>query len=199
MFSSHKTLKRRTPAKGIDRREYIGHLVDEYYTTTNVEAQEQVTANLANFAYDPINWPHLLETDALDVFLASLESQDQPLKLHGIAALCNICLVKFIREQLKPITDLFVRTDHPEIVFHSLALFYQLLESGDVDRDLLLSPSLLRTVQEWRIKAHDQRIVKLCQLLLQDFATRTEVVELQNAPPTLPAAEQPTTSAGSSG
>uniref|UniRef100_A0A6P4E639 Uncharacterized protein LOC108040437 isoform X2 n=1 Tax=Drosophila rhopaloa TaxID=1041015 RepID=A0A6P4E639_DRORH len=163
MFSSHKTLKRRTPAKGIDRREYIGHLVDEYYTTTNVEAQEQVTANLANFAYDPINWPHLLETDALDVFLASLESQDQPLKLHGIAALCNICLdktaVKFIREQLKPITDLFVRTDHPEIVFHSLALFYQLLESGDVDRDLLLSPSLLRTVQEWRIKAHDQRIL----------------------------------------
>jgi len=36
MFSSHRTLKRRTPAQGIDRREYIGHLVDEYYTTTNI-------------------------------------------------------------------------------------------------------------------------------------------------------------------
>ncbi|XP_017111284.1 uncharacterized protein LOC108135171 [Drosophila elegans] len=163
MFSSHRTLKRRTPAEGIDRREYIGHLVDEYYTTTNVEAQEQVTANLANFAYDPINWPHLLEADALDVFIASLESQNQRLKLHGIAALCNICLdrtaAKFIREQLQLITGLFVRTDHPEIVLHSLALFYQLLESGEVDRELLLGPSLLRTVQEWRVKAHDQRIL----------------------------------------
>ncbi|XP_070072802.1 uncharacterized protein [Drosophila takahashii] len=163
MFSSHRTLKRRTPAQGIDRREYIGHLVDEYYTTTNIEAQEQVTANLANFAYDPINWPHLLEADALDVFLASLESQDQALKPHGIAALCNICLDKtagkFIRQHLQLITGLFVRTDHPEIVLHSLALFYQLLESGEVDKDLLLRPALLRTVQEWRVKAHDQRIL----------------------------------------
>ncbi|XP_043651671.1 uncharacterized protein LOC122619049 [Drosophila teissieri] len=163
MFSSHRTLKRRTPAQGIDRREYIGHLVDEYYTTTNIEAQQQVTANLANFAYDPINWSHLLEADALDVFLASLETQDQLLKVHGIAALCNLCLDKtaaqLIREQLKLITGLFVRTDHPEIVLHSLALFYQLLELGEVDRDILLSPSVLRTVQEWRVKAHDERIL----------------------------------------
>jgi len=34
-----------------------------------------VTASLANFAYDPINWPHLLEAEALDVFLASLEGE----------------------------------------------------------------------------------------------------------------------------
>lgn len=39
MFSSHRHLKRRTPAGGIDRREYIGHLVDEYYTSTNVGKQ----------------------------------------------------------------------------------------------------------------------------------------------------------------
>ncbi|KAH8243765.1 hypothetical protein KR032_009950 [Drosophila birchii] len=163
MFSSHGHLKRRTPAQGIDRREYIGHLVEEYYTTTNVEAQEQVTANLANFAYDPINWPYLLEADALDVFVASLESQDQHLKLHGIAALCNICLDKsaanFIKEHLKLLISLFVRTDHSEIVLHSLALFYQLLEAGQVDRELLLTPSLLRAVQEWRLKAQDQRIL----------------------------------------
>ncbi|KAH8288728.1 hypothetical protein KR054_008688 [Drosophila jambulina] len=163
MFSSHRHLKRRTPAQGIDRREYIGHLVEEYYTTTNVEAQEQVTANLANFAYDPINWPHLLEADALDVFVASLESQNLHLKLHGIAALCNICLdksaAKHIREHLILLIGLFARTDHPEIVLHSLALFYQLLEAGQVDRELLLTPSLLRTVQEWRLKAQDQRIL----------------------------------------
>ncbi|XP_022213584.2 uncharacterized protein LOC111068425 [Drosophila obscura] len=163
MFSSHRHLKRRTPDQGIDRREYIGHLVDEYYTTTNVEALEQVTANLANFAYDPINWPHLHEAEAFEVFIASLKTQNQNLQLHGIAAICNICLDKtaaeFIREHLSIISGLFVSTDHPEIVLHSLALFWQLLNAGQVDKELLLTPSLLKGVQEWRQKSHDQRIV----------------------------------------
>ncbi|XP_017141220.1 uncharacterized protein LOC108155102 isoform X2 [Drosophila miranda] len=168
MFSSHRHLKRRTPDQGIDRREYIGHLVDEYYTTTNVEALEQVTANLANFAYDPINWPHLHEAEAFDVFIASLKVQNQNLQVHGIAAICNICLDKaaaaLIREHLSIISGLFVRTDHPEIVLHSLALFYQLLNAGQVDKELLLTPPLLKGVQEWRQKSHDQRIVKLSSL-----------------------------------
>ncbi|KAH8326285.1 hypothetical protein KR067_004651 [Drosophila pandora] len=185
MFSSHQSLRRRTPAQGIERPEYIAHLVDEYYTTTN--AQEQVTANLANFAYDPINWPYLLQAEALDVFTASLESANPHLKLHGIAALCNICLgknyqslveflfkkvvhfseksaVKFIKEHLKLITDLFARTDHPEIVLHSLTLFYQLLEAENLDRDLLLVPAVLKAVQEWRQKSDDLRIVQLSGL-----------------------------------
>ncbi|XP_043067909.1 armadillo repeat-containing protein 7 isoform X1 [Drosophila bipectinata] len=203
MFSSHRNLRKRTPAEGIERPEYIAHLVDEYYTTTNVEAQEQVTANLANFSYDPINWPYLLQAEALDVFAASLESANPHLKLHGVAALCNICLdksaAKFIREHLKLITDLFVRTDHPEIVLHSLTLFYQLLEAGEFDRELLLVPVVLRTVQEWRQKSDDLRIVQLCQLLLEDFATRSEIIELQNAATALPALEQPSTSRAAAG
>ncbi|BFF89972.1 uncharacterized protein DMAD_08593 [Drosophila madeirensis] len=168
MFSSHRHLKRKTPDQGIDRRQYIGHLVDEYYTTTNVEALEQVTANLTNFAYDPINWPHLHEAEAFDVFIASLKTQNQNLQLHGIAAICNICLDKtageLIREELGIISGLFVRTDHPEIVLHSLALFYQLLNASVVDKELLLTPSVLKGVQEWRQKCHDQRIVKLSNL-----------------------------------
>lgn len=117
MFSSHRHLKRKTPAGGIDRREYIGHLVDEYYTSTNVgkqlnsigrppvycdyfyllsEALEQVTANLANFAYDPINWPYLHEADALDVFVTSLDNTNPNIQLHAVAALCNFCLGKTV-------------------------------------------------------------------------------------------------------
>ncbi|XP_017141219.1 armadillo repeat-containing protein 7 isoform X1 [Drosophila miranda] len=181
MFSSHRHLKRRTPDQ---------------------EALEQVTANLANFAYDPINWPHLHEAEAFDVFIASLKVQNQNLQVHGIAAICNICLDKaaaaLIREHLSIISGLFVRTDHPEIVLHSLALFYQLLNAGQVDKELLLTPPLLKGVQEWRQKSHDQRIVKLCQLLLEDFARRTEIIELQNVPPILPAPGQPCTSSSQS-
>lgn len=58
------------------------------------EALEQVTANLANFAYDPINWPHLHEADALDVFIASIENPNPNIQLHAVAGLCNFCLGK---------------------------------------------------------------------------------------------------------
>lgn len=36
MFSTHERLQKRTPANGIDRREYIRLLVDEYYETTDI-------------------------------------------------------------------------------------------------------------------------------------------------------------------
>lgn len=36
MFSSYNNLKRKTPNQGIDRQEFIQHLVDEYYTSTDV-------------------------------------------------------------------------------------------------------------------------------------------------------------------
>lgn len=36
MFSSKKRLQEKTPPEGIDRKEFINLLVDEYYETTNV-------------------------------------------------------------------------------------------------------------------------------------------------------------------
>ena len=36
MFSSYEHLKRKTPEQGINRQEFIEHLAEEYYTTTNV-------------------------------------------------------------------------------------------------------------------------------------------------------------------
>lgn len=61
----------------------------------STEAQEQVSANLANFAYDPLNFDYLKESKAVELFLQLLHSPNPNLKLHGIAGLCNICLGKF--------------------------------------------------------------------------------------------------------
>lgn len=36
MFSTKERLEQRTPANGIDRKEFIKLLVDEYYETTDV-------------------------------------------------------------------------------------------------------------------------------------------------------------------
>lgn len=56
-----------------------------------LEAQEQVTANLANFAYDPLNWAYLKTADTLKLFIELLETPNENLNLHGTAGLCNIC------------------------------------------------------------------------------------------------------------
>lgn len=36
MFSNHARLKKHTPVNGIDRKEYIGLLVDEFYETNDI-------------------------------------------------------------------------------------------------------------------------------------------------------------------
>lgn len=44
MFSTKERLEQRTPANGINRREYIKLLVDEYYETTDVGKLQASTA-----------------------------------------------------------------------------------------------------------------------------------------------------------
>lgn len=94
MFSSTERLNKRTPNNGIDRESYIRLLAEEYYGTTNLEAQIQVTANLANFAYDPINYDHLRHSAVPLLFVELLRSLEPRLVLNGIAGLCNCCLGK---------------------------------------------------------------------------------------------------------
>lgn len=64
----------------------------KYSLIFDAEAKEQVTANLANFAYDPINFKFLKAAECIPLFLELLASPNSTLVLHGIAALCNICL-----------------------------------------------------------------------------------------------------------
>lgn len=63
---------------------------------TLLEAKEQVTANLANFAYDPINYEFLKKSSVLEIFLHLLVSGNEKLTLHGITGICNFCLGEFI-------------------------------------------------------------------------------------------------------
>lgn len=53
-----------------------------------------MTANLANFSYDPLNYPFLHEAKAIDLFLELLSSPNPKLLHHGTSGLCNLCLGK---------------------------------------------------------------------------------------------------------
>lgn len=59
-----------------------------------LEAKEQVTANLANFSYDPINYKFLRKNEIINLFLELLSSPNNVLALNGISGICNLCLGK---------------------------------------------------------------------------------------------------------
>lgn len=78
----------------------ISFLIHLICTPILAEAKEQVTANLANFAYDPLNYEYLTKHNAIIVFLDLLISCNEKLIEHGICGLCNYCHEPEIRLQL---------------------------------------------------------------------------------------------------
>lgn len=71
-----------------------------FFTVTFLDAKEQVTANLANFAYDPINYDFLRKSNVPDLFLYLIVSGNEKLTLHGIAGICNLCLGEFYFDKI---------------------------------------------------------------------------------------------------
>ena len=65
-----------------------------YFTFQFLAAKHQLSANLANFAYDPINFEYLKKAGVVDLFIELLESKDEILILHAISGISNICLGK---------------------------------------------------------------------------------------------------------
>ncbi|RUP42930.1 hypothetical protein BC936DRAFT_137878 [Jimgerdemannia flammicorona] len=114
MFSTPQQLARRTGIKGTDRFHYLQELVTEFQTTADQEAKRQVLANLANFAYDPINYDWLWQLNVIDLFLGgfpmfvhilanretpprrlqSISDADEKLNEFGMGGICNICLMR---------------------------------------------------------------------------------------------------------
>ncbi|XP_055547668.1 LOW QUALITY PROTEIN: uncharacterized protein LOC129731587 [Wyeomyia smithii] len=179
MFSTHDQLRKRTPKEGIDRREYISLLVDEYYETQSLEAQQQVTANLANFAYDPINWNFLKQAKAHELFVEILtHSIDPLLLLHAAAGICNLCLDVHVAEyivrgatiqQIQTLIAKYRKSN--ELLGHLLTtLIY--VKGNTLESDFL---KLLETLKN----GNNRKISNLVEVLLQNHAVATNQTVLQ--------------------
>uniref|UniRef100_A0A336MK61 CSON001023 protein n=1 Tax=Culicoides sonorensis TaxID=179676 RepID=A0A336MK61_CULSO len=172
MFSTKERLKRRTPKIGINRENFIKLLVEEFYQTTDIEAKEQVSANLANFAYDPINYDYLKQSNVLDLFLELLGHVNPVLVNHGITGICNFCLDPEIKEQLidpnrlKFVLNLIKIDTEPGIACNCVTIII-----------FLLSPDIKDSLKEFTIdeilknylKSSDTRLKNLATILLEDL------------------------------
>lgn len=100
MFTTQEYIDRKTGEHGIGRLNYLQSLVTEFQDSSEEEAQEQVLANLANFAYDPINYEHFKKLNMVDLFLDCLEERNENMVEFAIGGLCNCCLDKEIKRHI---------------------------------------------------------------------------------------------------
>ena len=91
MFSSKSYLEKKTGPYGIGRFSYMQSLVNEYQSADSIDSKLQVMGNLANFAYDPINYEYMQALNVTDLFLDGLEETEEKLVEFAIGGICNAC------------------------------------------------------------------------------------------------------------
>ncbi|XP_076165500.1 armadillo repeat-containing protein 7 isoform X3 [Ptiloglossa arizonensis] len=91
MFTNKEKLIKRTGKNAIDRYDFLKLLATEFKTTKSRDAREQVLANLANFAYDPINYGYIRQLQIIDLFLHTLSEDNIKLLRFAAGGICNLC------------------------------------------------------------------------------------------------------------
>ena len=129
MFTNKEQLIKRTGKNSIGRYDFLKLLATEFQTTKSREAKEQVLANLANFAYDPINYGYIRQLQIIDLFLHTLSEDNAKLVRFAVGGICNLCV--------DPINKLYILRNR------GIQLLTSLLSSQDEDIVLSAITSLI--------------------------------------------------------
>ncbi|ORX59485.1 hypothetical protein DM01DRAFT_1332960 [Hesseltinella vesiculosa] len=176
MFHSKKYIANRHGKHRPDRPHYLKLLVEEYNTTSKLVAKQQVLANLANFAYDPVNYEWLWQAEAIHVFLESIQAEDPFLREFGMGGLVNVCLdpthQTYLLDDpahLDSVYGLLMRSDasaNPNIVLNALTTLMLLMDSK---KTLALPQGLVPALNCFK---HIPRVQVMVTLFLNDYVPR---------------------------
>lgn len=64
------------------------------------DSKQQILANLANFAYDPINYDYIRDLNIVDLFLSQLSGNKDELLHYGLTGLCNLSSGQYNRKNI---------------------------------------------------------------------------------------------------
>ncbi|CAL7950027.1 unnamed protein product [Xylocopa violacea] len=152
MFTNKEQLIKRTGKNPIGRYDFLKLLATEFKTTKSREAKEQVLANLANFAYDPINYGYMRQLQIIDLFLYTLSDDNLKLVLFASGGICNLCV--------DPINKLYILRNQ------GIRLLTSLLSSKDEDIILSTITSLIFLITfESKNEVTTELIEKISDLL----------------------------------
>lgn len=181
MFSTKSYIERKTGPYGIGRFSYLQSLVNEYQSTSSVDAKVQVMGNLANFAYDPINYEYMQTLNILDLFLDGLEESDEKLVEFAIGGICNVCNDKENRRLIidgggiKLIINCLSRSSEDTVLSAITSLMY--LITPETKSDITAVPvveCMLRLS-----KSNDTRLKNLAAIFVNDYCDELIIKEAQ--------------------
>jgi hypothetical protein len=171
MFTSKKQLIKKTGKDGVGRFSYLEQLINEYKETKSRDAKEQVLANLANFAYDPINYEYLWRLKVLDVFFSALEERNRKLVSFAIGGICNICLDPLSREYIlrnngvKIISSLLTASEESIVLNAITTLIY--IDTPNSRQEITSQENINRMLE--LSKNTNRRIKNLADIFLEDL------------------------------
>ncbi|XP_041475715.1 armadillo repeat-containing protein 7-like isoform X2 [Lytechinus variegatus] len=174
MFQSRDRLEARTPLQhGIGRLQHLQNLMIEFQQTEDDGCREQVLANLANFAYDPINYEYLRQLNAVDLFLDTLTEPSERLVEFGIGGLCNLVLDKENKAHILANDGVSLVKDclsspNEEIVLSAITTLMYLMTPAS--KQEITAPSIVECMQRFA-GSSSKRLSNLANVFLQDYCT----------------------------
>ncbi|CAH0385953.1 unnamed protein product [Bemisia tabaci] len=198
MFSTPERLAARTPKDGVGRFEFLELLVKEFKTTKSTEAKEQVLANLANFAYDPVNYQFLRKLSVIDIFLDQLGESNKTLRQYALGGLCNLALDRENKSYILHCGGvnkiaLFLNNSDEDTVLSAITTLMFLVNPQS--KKEIKKPDTLKSILE-HSRNENKRISNLANIFLQDYCTSEEInavllmEEIQNIPVPGPSTSQ---------
>lgn len=175
MFTSQEYIDRKTGSENLGRFEYLQALVTEFQDCDKQEAKEQILANLANFAYDPINYGHFRRLSVLDLFLDMLTEGNEKFVEFGIGGLCNCCLdkenKKFIVDNngISLVTDCLSSSNEETVLSAITTLMY--LTTPQTKQEITSEP-VVECMKKFA-NSSNTRLSNLARVFLQDYCNIT--------------------------
>ncbi|RLU14761.1 hypothetical protein DMN91_012648 [Ooceraea biroi] len=151
MFSTKRQLIKRTGKNGIGRYDFLKLLATEYKTTKSKDAKEQTLANLANFAYDPINYGYIRQLQIIDLFLYALSENNPRLVRFAIGGICNLSLdpinkLYILRNRGVELISALLSSEDEDILLSAISSLMFLITSDS--RSKIISPEIIKQMMK---------------------------------------------------
>ncbi|XP_069701949.1 armadillo repeat-containing protein 7 isoform X1 [Periplaneta americana] len=179
MFSKLEQLHRRTGKKGVGRYDYLQQLVTEFEDTNSTECKEQVLANLANFAYDPINYEFLRKLNVIDLFLDQLSEENTNFVQFALSGLCNLALDIENKEHIlhcggvRIVAACLSSRDEDTVLSAISTLMFLITPESKPE---ITTPEIVDCI--FRLsRSRNTRLRNLATIFLEDYCTTEQVTE----------------------
>lgn len=162
-------------------------LVIEFRSTSSPEAKEQVIANLANFAYDPVNYDHFKRLNIMHLFLDQLEdSSSETIREFAVGGICNLAA------DPNSLSDLInhggvqkvigcLSSPREETVLSAMTIMIFIAAAGGDGTEDVTSRPALNCMLQYADSAN-KRLSNLAKVFLEDACTTEQISAIKSTP-----------------